>query len=1235
MKEKGSVFKFNIFIFLFACYFSSSSSFAYDNLEFARRLNKYGYSDLALKYMSRPGGPKSTAKDKKKMQGVMAGIYSNLARREKDPQKRKELMILAEHAFSQSNPDEFEKAKNARQMALTIAIELKDFKTAASAKPGIRALAEPFFTRSAAGFEKVSKSLKKIFEEGMDKILDSPKWQTSKEGKAWVKKAGKFIESEIAYIETLVDLALIYEKGNPKRYNGLEKLADHAQEFGFLVGMQVPLTYSMMLEGRIYGILSEGSKDPKKFAEKSITVLNEVLATPLAGSKAEKIKLKYVKGMTSHALCELAIRNKKYDEALKSVQTYIKEIYKVGKLDFKGYELILNGMLACAHLYAVKKEAKYDAEEQKLRKLYDKNARMSKSKGFWQKKMISTALQLAKIKGEKIENPEDLKQIADDLNRSKKYEDASKAYIDFFNSKMKPIQALKLKPKTYYSLAFCFYKLGKHGDALTWLEKFFDDFNPKDKRFSKLLDDFKRAGKLRRITASHHYKKTQKKEDFNRLQKALDLAEIFDPAGIRFIKAKSLADENHYVDAIKYLSEVKTDDGDYDKALYMSAFYYYKYADFEKKKNNKIHNETSLDKAKKCKEALLKFVDFIDKDTSDLIEDVKIRRRRWRKDANKLLGIMLVSLEEYADAVGSLEKLYQEYSKDPVLKFHSNMRYVLQNLYVSFSSLYADEKQKSYTKKELIDKCEEMIMRMEKLDIKIFAKYENPEERKRKLLEGFYMRLGSLQQKYGSQEDDKAYLSKGLNNIRKGAGDQENIDHYLAGKMLQMEDYISAATYFEKVIEQFKNKGIARPLQKSDFDKIRKILIDDRDRSFFKNNFEKYVLVQGEEGALRDRDYSRFRINIGYIVKPKKEEEYKNQSIPEKNLRQKIKMMVTKNRAWQAALPDLTELYDKMMGFLGYLGIVDDLAICYRKSKNYEKAITYLEEINKHYPGILAEEKKLTDLKLEFVKNLIKENKSKKKIGEYLKQARIGYIRLKNRLKGRREKPKYIELFHEVNRKRYECYLLKHDIFKDAAALEKVYTGLRIIYPDQDMYERYKNVVEMLKQRNKLPADLKELSPEERRKMAEIEAEEVKRLIAKEKEYLLKKEKDAAELEKKKAVGRDFSFKAREFRGIANEKFQNFQSYLIRIKGYKKPEKEPEVKDVYLMDVFNLMLKDAKLCDKIPASITADGKIKKIIEKIKKYCDDKTVRFLRLDSKLIAYNRELLEACYSDLPKSD
>ncbi|PCJ57183.1 MAG: hypothetical protein COA79_16785 [Planctomycetota bacterium] len=1211
-------FKISIMLVAISC---NSFLFADSDYDFAQKLASV-YPKLALKYMTRPNGPdKDTGKKEYNM--AMYSIHKNLANFARNSEEKQNHLIKSLEYLSKTNPTPLEIANANYSLATMLKLGLSDYRLRDKDRASLTEEIIPFYNKAGDGYGKIGVNLKENFTKGMDKALEfGMKFLKKPEGVSWFKNVySPYVISKMRYFECKVERASILPKGDPRKLDGIEKLIEQANDISYELEAPIPVSTITTYAARMYNILAQEGKEPKKNGELAVEKFKEVLE--MEASRADKLQMRTIKAKAILGLLENSLKTKTYEQGHESFELYVKSLlpksYRYYTLD--DYSALFDGLYINAYLFKKTKDLKYELGIKKSKAILDKQA--SKYAG-WKKKVIDAMIKVAVIKGEKISDPSILFQVARNFQQEKKYKEAIEMYQKGFGVKIPKSLAFSLKPKSYFSLAYCAYKAEDEKIGRDALLKFFQEYPPDDKKYAKALKgSYVKSAELLNILAVRVHKKSKNKEDYAIVMDSLDLLEKYNPDKVVFKKVAFLSAAGNYIDSLKLLNLVKKGSNSFDKALYLKGLYYFKYSKFIKSGNNDEHNELSKQQIVKSKDSFLNFIEFVKKDTGDIIKEKQDIRNVWLKDTQKLLGFVYVSLEEYDNAITKLTEVLKGYKKDKKDLLHSNMIYVLQSLFLSNS-----KKEKSETsvpkKMELLKTCESIITQIEDLDSKVFYQYKDPEKKKKDLLSGYYKRLGIML--LNNAAKDTALVDKGREILQRG-GNIKNLNIYVARIMFTNKDYDRAITSFSDALEEYKAKGFNEPLKAEDFKAVISEFTTDKDINFFKKYFLYLAVNKKKE---KTRDFGRLRRNLKIIIDPKWKP--KTETVEEKKYREKFVEMASKD-VWKknVANGNITTLETKLVEFLTYLGIVDDLAICYLKTNSFNKSIEFLSILKVFYPGILSEDIKLANLKYEYAAFLLKQGKAKKreKMLGLLAEARLAFIDLKRRLKKEKGSDKYIH----NNERRLLTYVLLYKATKKEEYIQKVITALSIEYSNQESYAKYSNLFAVLEVMKKMPEDLMPLSPEEiRLRDKKLKAKAVK-------DYLIAKAKKA-KYEELQLIKRnnsvtvpDYSFVDLEFSNLGDENYKKLKENIESINGIKKIEADNiKLLEVILRENFNKMLMEVDLYKKIPSEVSSSANINDEIKKIEEFVKKVGVKEAYNHNKIVSFNRDILKKCFSALP---
>ena len=1217
--------------------------FAGTNLEFALKLAKDGYPELAKKYLEQePAKSDPNTEGRNKAFGEIA---LQMAKAAPDLKSRTEFIKEASRYFKLTKQTPIESADFSFSLANLIKMALKEPGLSDAQKSAIGSEAIPFFDDAKTQYKAYSDANLKPFEEFMEKLTGdgASRFIPSREGQAGIKDIySPYVVSRMRYFESVVEKINLLPKGDASRCAGLDKIIEEADAFGYLVEAPVPTVTIATYVARMYGILADCGANAKESLEKAQEKFKEVLAAE-NNNAADRGIIRSVKAKAINGMIEMALRSSDYNSAIEAIEVFLDPraaIMPSGyKFDIDDFEVLLNGIIVNANAFKaaneVKDKEKFKRNIDKYKLHLEKAIPQSNSVGFWKKKLNSFVTESSIIMGVEISDPLIFLQLADEKKNDGKFEDAIPLYEKCLSGKLIGTDRITKKPGAYYYLAFCNYKLEKFAQGSKAMRDFFVEFPPTDTKYKvSLKDQYVLSSKLFHNLASKVYFASKTDEDKDIMMKSLDILELYHPEGVIFIKIGALVSAGSYIDAIKLADTVKKDSIDFDKALYFKGLSQFNYSKEEKTKNKDAHTELSLKLAQDAKATFQELINFIKTDGSDITQDKKEARKIWEKDAKKLIAFTLLSLEDHKAACEALIALNEEYKKNPEDKKSSNRLYVLQGLFSTFSKLNNAEKEIE-PKQAYIFKCDGVYKELVDLDVNAY-KTSDPkktaEDRKKDIGNNYNMVIGMMM--VSNPKKDGKLTTEGADRIKAATVGKkiDNIDLFLARKFLDLKDYENANICLVKVLKEYDVKGWSSPLKPDDFLPIKNKLISDESRGFFKKNFEDYAFppkdAAGQESKNNTRDYARLMRNLEYamadgpIIKTDKVEEPE-----EKALREKIQA-VMKKEPWIAikASGDLEKLKKKLYEFLVYLGIVDDLALCNMNTNQFDEAIKYLEILRTNYPGILTEDLKLADLKFKYGQFLL-EKKDEKGTAQIIEA-----MKMYNDLRDKKQRDTGSSFYIDVNEKRLICLVLIYKTTQDKEKLEQVIRALQILYSNPEVYGKYINLFAVLEGLGLLPADLKPLTPEEIR--LKNEANLAKDLEDQKKAMDAKDEIDMKLLLKRKnhIVGTDVSFLMIEMRDIDTAKFDLFKSYYEKVQGATPLKAEAETRD--LINAFNLLLRSPILYKSLPPELNrTDPVIAALIKTIDEYIVTQGSKGAEGTSQTISSNRKLLEACFPQLPK--
>ena len=1236
---------------------SSLTCFAGTNLDFALKLAKEGYPLLAQQYLEKE--PAKSDPNKEGRNKVLGEIELQLARSTSDLKTKKEHLANAAKYFKLTKQTAIEAAEFSFSLANQIKMSLREPGLSEAAKMAIANEVIPYFEESKNQYKSYLEANKKSFEEFMDKVTSDERgtFIKSKEGQAGIKNIySPYVIAQMRYFECVVEKANLQSKSDPSRSTGLDKVISEADDFGYLVEAPVPTATIGVYVARIYGIMADSGVNAKENQEKAIEKFKEILNFEKPSHPDDANIVRNIKAQAINGMIEMALRTTDYAAAIEALDIYtngkieparkddpnsgskIEQImpsnYKFNEDDF---EVMLNGMIINANAYKKAKDQPKEMEKfqrniDKLRLHLEKAVPLSNSSGYWKKKLNSYITEAAIITDKPINDPLIFIQLADEKKYDNKFEEAIALYEKALAGKIGGTDKITKKPGAYNNLSICAARLEKWPLAVKALKDFFAEFPPSDPKNKGLVDQYKMAAKNYFNFASRVYAETKADADKDVVMKALDILELFHPEGVVFTKIDALIGSGNFIDAIKLADTIKKDSVDYDKGLYYKGLSQFNYSRTVKSKNDETHNELSLKLAMDAKKTFEELVAFIKSDPTDIIQDKKEKRQIWEKEAKKLIAFLLVSLEDYPNAITALSALNEEYKKNPEEKKHSNRMYVLQSLISSYSKLYSTEKD-SNVKQAMIPKVEAIYNEFKDLDVSAFEsrdKTRKAEERKSDILSNYSRSLGMMM--IMNPLKDAKLISKGvdiLNESSKGTS-IENMDLYLAGKFQELKEFENATIYFLKVKKLYEDKGWSSPLVPDDFAAVKSKLITDENRTFFKVNFENHAFppkdTEGNEIKKNTRDYGRLRKNLEYILTDGTTS--KTEEPEEKAFREKLQATV-KKEPWVGikASGELLKLQKKLKEFQTYLGVIDDLAICSQKTFQYEDAIKYLELLRLNNPGIMMDDKKIADIKFDYAKYLMKDKANNDKALALFNETLKLYLELKTRL-GSQPNSK---LYFEINEKRLINSAMIYKISQKQEVIDQIHSALNILSSNHEAYVEYVNLFAVLEEMNQLPPNLKPKTPEEIREINKAneekdKAEELKLIEA-------KKQQEIKDLEKRNqgAVGADCSFFPIEMRDLDSAQFDLYKSYYEKIQG--APPLKSDATESDLLDAFNLLLRNPLLHKSFPPEFNRNdpvtaGYIKSLDEYVQlqgKKAEGTT--------QTISLNRKLIELCFPQLPK--
>ncbi len=1198
---------------------ASRSIFASD-LDFALELAKDGYTDLADKFLQKIN-KNELLKDPAKYQKTMYEIKMAQFRLEKDKIKKTQLLKDAKGHFQQTNPTPLESANNKFQTANLIALDLRDFSTTADEKKEIRDTIIPLYAEARDDFKTVATSLKDAYDEFMDKVMSDPGYQKSLEFKKKVEDIWTpFVVSYMRYFECIVERAELIPSGDPNRILNMEKYIEEAEDFTYICEAPVPVANVYVYAARMHSILSLSGKESKTNNEKALAKFQEVLNINSTNASDAALILG-VQAEACRGKMDMAMKLNDYKEAVASLEYYLSKVRKSHRVTPKEFDIMLGGLLSYSHWLQTTGEKRLENNIENLRVLIERCARESGNTEYWNRKLVDYLVQKDLILGKETEDPAVLIQLANGQQRDEKFENAVGLYRKALSKKFSNADAIKLKPSTYYSAAFCAYRAGNFAVGVELMKAFFAEFPPTDSKYASLKDQYEKSARLFNIVASKEFENKQDDASKSDVLRSLDYLESITPELALFKKVDLLEKSGNFIDAIKMLNEIKPTSIDYDKALFLKGLCLFKYSKKEKDDNVGIHSDLSKSLAQECKETFEAYLKYIKEDKSDIVQAKKELRDTWSRDAKKLLAFTLVSLELFDESVSLFVELIGVYEKDKDASAPGNLFFVTTGLISSYANAY--EKEENDAKKDdLLSKQDALTKKLEALPSDVFSRTSNAEEKKKEVVGNYYLRLGI---KMLASKND-AIKKRGLGLIELHGGKIENFNLFIARKLFEGEDYRSAAGKFKETLAEYTQKGYNVPLDEKDFDPIRKGFVNDKDISLFMNFF--YYFAVNRNNAVT-RDFGRLRRHISYILDPMLLPE--NETDEDRNIRVQLQEAASRHD-WSKLVESrkFEELDLRLKEFLTYLGIVDDLAACYLHLNEFEEAIKHLEVLRKFYPGIFAEDLKLGNLKYEYARFLMSENKNPETTLKMVNDALDLLEELRKRL-GRNTENK---IYQELDQKRLICLTWRYILKSDKGDLERVHTALQIMYSNQEKYWEYKRLLGVLENSNNLPNELKPLTPEEVRKR-DMETEEK---VATEIKRSGELRREQEELEKKKrenqTVISDPSFVDWELRDVGESVVALYKNYLEQIEGVKIVFTADMPSYVVIQNTLNRLIRDPDLSKKIPADhFSGKTEAQACLTEIENLLKTKGRSNVTTDPKFGYMNRLLLEIAFPKLPK--
>lgn len=1221
---------------------SSLGCFAGTNIEFALKLARDGYPVLAQKYLK-----KINDSNKEGVAKVMCEIELQLARSAPDLKTRTEHIRNASNHGQNINRTPIEKADFSFSLANLIRLGLKEPGLTDAQRTAISNEIIPYFDDAKTQYKAYTEANKEKFEKFIEKAMDTDgrKFLASAVGKAEMETV--YVPNVVAtmrYFECVVEKVSLLPKGDASRCTDLVKVIEEADTFSYTVEAPVPNATVGTYVARMYGILSDCGIDSKENLEKALEKFKEVLATETNNAQDAQI-VKKIKAQAINGMIEMAMRASDYVAALEAIDLYTATgkdaIMPSSNFGIDDFEILLQGLIINAHAFMKAKEDKEREKNtrniEKLKILIENAISKSGSAGFWRKKLNSYITASSLIMGKEVNDPMILAQLAEDKKNENNFAEAIPIYEKALAGKIQGLDKVNKKPAIYFSLAFCGYKLNKFEVSIKAMKEFFAEFPPADPKFKNLpaLKDFYiKSAKLYYNVANKVYADSKKDEDKDTMMKALDILGVFVPDGVVFIKIGALQEAGNFIDAIKLAEGVKKDSVDYDKALYFKGISQFNYSKEAKANNDDVHNEISIKKAQEAIATFAELLSFMKTDPTDIIQEKKEQRLIWEKEAKKLTAFSYLALDDFKNAINSLIVLNEEYKKSAEEKKHSNRLYVLQGMLTCYSRLYNEEKDNKL-KQDLILKSDLVLTELVSLDNDAFVSRGStkpPEVRKKETVNNYKMLVGMML--FTNPAKDAKLTEKGVGYINDASEGKkiENKDLFFARKFLELKNYESAFISLSKVKKEYEDKGMSTPLTQEDFAPVKAKLISDESRSFFKLNFEVHAFQQtntkGEEIKKNTRDYGRLKRNLEYLSGEVTDAKITDPG--EKEIHKAIMTGMSRDKVWNdlKTSPEITKLKKKLIDFLTYLGIIDDLYICSLQNKQFEEAIKFAEVLRLNYPGILAEDKKLANLRFEYGLFLLTDKANEAKAIEQINEALKMYLEIRNRVQQDRTSKLYVE----INQKRLLCLGALFKITGDKKYIEEVINALSIMSSNQENYIQYTNVFAQLEGMNQLPENLKPLTPEQIRE--QNVANEAKDLETQRLAIEAKDEADRDTIKKRrlKQVGTDCSFLHIEMRDLESSTFDLFKTYYAKIQGAPPLKANADERD--LVDAFNEVIRLPNMYKMLPKDEPAlkSPTIEKLISSLDEYVALQGAKAAGT-IQTISTNRLILEACFPQLPK--
>jgi|GEM_PF-6049017 len=1221
---------------------SSLGCFAGTNIEFALKLAKDGYPVLAQKYLKKINDP-----NKEGVAKVMCEIELQLARSAPDLNTRTIHIKNASEHGKNINRTPLEKADFSFSLANLIRLALKEPGLSDAQRLAISNEVIPYFDDARNQYKAYIEANKENFEKFIEKATDENgrRFLQSREGRAEMENIyTPCVIANMRYFECMIEKVSLLPKSDPSRCVGLDKIIEEGDTFLYTVEAPVPNATVSTYIARMYGVLSECGSDGKENLEKAQEKFKEVLEITSNDSR-DNILIKKIKSQAINGMIELAMRSSDYNSALEAVDRYTATgrdaIMPSSNLAIDDFEILLQGLLINAHAFMKakddKEKEKFTRNIEKLKILIENGISRSGSPNFWRKKLNSYITAASLIMGKEVNDPVILAQLADDKKNENNFAEAIPLYEKALAAKMQGLDRVNRRPAMYYSLAFCGFRLNKFDVSVKAMKEFFAEFphtDPKFKNLPALKDSYIKSAKLYYNVANKVYAETKKDEDKDIMMKSLDILGVFVPDGVVFIKIGALQESGNYIDAIKLAEGVSKDSVDYDKALYFKGISQFNYAKEAKAGNGDVHNDISIKKSEEAIATFAELLAFMKSDPTDIIQARKEQRLIWEKEAKKLTAFTYLALDDFKNALNSFIIINEQYKKSDEEKKHSNRLYVLQGMLTCYSRLYNDEKEDK-AKQDLILKSDQVLLELTGLDVEAFAARsgaKSADERKKDSIKNYKMVVGMML--FANPLKDPKLTEKGVAYINDAsAGRQiENKDLFFARKFLELKNYESAYISFTKVKKEYEDKGMSSPLTQEDFTPVKSKLISDESRSFFRLNFEVHAFQQtntaGEEIKKNTRDYGRLKRNLEYLTGEVTDAKITDPA--EKELYKSIMTGMSRDRVWNdlKASPEITRLKKKLIDFLTYLGIIDDLYICSLQNKQFEEAITFAEVLRLNYPGILAEDKKLADLRFEYARYLMKDKANATKATEQINEAMKMYLEIRSRAQQNRGS----KLFIEVNEKRLLCLASLFKITEDKKYMDDIINSLSIMYSNQENYIQYTNLFAMLEGMNQLPENLKPLTPEQIRELNEANERkdlETQRLAIEAKDEA---DRNTIKLRRLKQVGTDCSFLYIEMRDLESSTFDLFKTYYSKIEGAAPLKENADDRD--LVDAFNTVIRLPNMYKMLPKDEPAlkTPAIEALIKSLDEYVALQGAKAAGT-TQTISTNRLILEACFPQLPK--